>query len=205
MSLPSRMMRPSVGFRTPVRRLITVVLPAPFGPISAWRAPFSIASERSWVATMPPKRFSRPTVSRIGMISASVRRSTADCRGTRHEAGAKANDGGAHQAGPFLDTLAADENDHHQHKADPELPILRREACNPVLQKFVDHGADQAAVEIAGAADNENEEQIGRAFEGEHVKRTERRRLRQQRAGNAGQSGGKRIDRDHAALDRNAD
>ena len=39
---PSSMMRPAVGRSTPVSRLIIVVLPAPFGPIRAWRAPFSI-------------------------------------------------------------------------------------------------------------------------------------------------------------------
>ena len=32
---PSSRMRPELGFSTPVRRLMTVVLPAPFGPISA--------------------------------------------------------------------------------------------------------------------------------------------------------------------------
>src|SRR5580692_4414485 len=165
MSLPSRMMRPSVGFSTPVRRLMTVVLPAPFGPISAWRAPFSIDSERSWAATMPPKRFSRSMVSRIGMILRSVGRSAADRGGTRDEPGAEADDCCTHQGGPFLDTLASDENDHHQHEADPELPVLRGEARDPVLQKFVDHGTDQAAVEIAGTADDEDEEQIGGAIE----------------------------------------
>ena len=40
-------MRPASGLSTPVKRLITVVLPAPFGPISAWRAPCSILSDRS--------------------------------------------------------------------------------------------------------------------------------------------------------------
>ena len=30
---------PAVGANTPVSRLMNVVLPAPLGPISAWRAP----------------------------------------------------------------------------------------------------------------------------------------------------------------------
>ena len=49
---------------------MTVVLPAPFGPISAWRAPFAIDSETSFAATMPPKCLSRPRVSSTGgMVS----------------------------------------------------------------------------------------------------------------------------------------
>ena len=124
----------------------------------------------------------------------SVRRRTADRCGTRNEARAKTDDRAAYDAGPFLDALAADEHDHHQHKADPELPVLRGQTGDPVLQKFVDHGADQTTVQIAGAADDEDEEKIGRAFEREHVERAERRRLRQQRAGDAGQPGGERID-----------
>src|SRR5262245_64886071 len=63
MSSPSSRMRPADGRNTPVSRLITVVLPAPFGPISAWRAPFSTLSETPLTAAMPPKCFSRSTVS----------------------------------------------------------------------------------------------------------------------------------------------
>ena len=40
-SRPSSSTSPSVGFSTPVSRLISVVLPAPLGPISACRAPGS--------------------------------------------------------------------------------------------------------------------------------------------------------------------
>ena len=39
MSSPSSRIAPAVGSSMPVSRLIRVVLPAPFGPISAWRAP----------------------------------------------------------------------------------------------------------------------------------------------------------------------
>src|SRR6476619_214056 len=63
------MMRPAVGRSTPVRRLITVVLPAPFGPIRAWRAPFSTESDTSFVAMMPPNCFTSPCVCSTGAIS----------------------------------------------------------------------------------------------------------------------------------------
>ena len=42
-------------------RLTSVVLPAPLGPISACRAPFSTLRQTLSVAMMPPKRFSRQT------------------------------------------------------------------------------------------------------------------------------------------------
>src|SRR5574337_753931 len=56
-SSPSRITVPAVGTRKPLSRLISVVLPAPLGPISAWRAPAAMASETSWVATKPPNFF----------------------------------------------------------------------------------------------------------------------------------------------------
>src|ERR1043165_3011100 len=66
MSRPSSQMLPDVGRSTPVRRLMIVVLPAPLGPISAWRAPFSTESDTLSVAMMPPKFFSKPLVSSTG-------------------------------------------------------------------------------------------------------------------------------------------
>ena len=60
MSSPSSTMRPALGCSTPVSRLMKVVLPAPLGPISAWRAPFFKSRLTPLVATMPPKRISSP-------------------------------------------------------------------------------------------------------------------------------------------------
>ena len=59
--------RPAVGpgprsaSSTPVSRLISVVLPAPLGPISACRAPGWIANDTSSVAISPPKLRCKPT------------------------------------------------------------------------------------------------------------------------------------------------
>jgi hypothetical protein len=47
----------------PLRRLMTVVLPAPFGPINAWRAPFLTRNDTWLAALRPPNDFSRSTVS----------------------------------------------------------------------------------------------------------------------------------------------
>ena len=66
-------------------------------------------------------------------------------------------------------------------------------------------GADQAAIEIADAADDEHQQHVGGAVEGEHVERDELRRLREQRAGDAGIDGGDGVDRDEPPVDRHAD
>src|SRR5579862_2711580 len=179
MSRPSSMMRPAVGFSTPVSRLITVVLPAPFGPISAWRAPFSTASETSCAATIPPKRFSRPMVSRIAMVLGPIRRGAAKRSRARHQSRPEAIDRVAHRFIAGADAVAADQDDDDEHKPDPELPILRRQRRDPVLQESIDHRADQAAIEIAGAADDQYEKKIGGAIQREHVERAERSGLGQ--------------------------
>ena len=60
MFCPSSVMLPAVGSSTPVSRLIRVVLPAPLGPISAWRAPLCRLKLTSLVAVMPPNFLTRP-------------------------------------------------------------------------------------------------------------------------------------------------
>src|SRR3954469_24838889 len=57
MSAPLKMMRPLSVASTPEIWPISVVLPAPFGPISACTSPRVTSSVRSSVATTPPKRF----------------------------------------------------------------------------------------------------------------------------------------------------
>src|ERR1700674_5383358 len=52
-------MVPALGANCPVNWLISVVLPAPFGPMIACNSPLAISSERLSVATMPPNRRTR--------------------------------------------------------------------------------------------------------------------------------------------------
>src|SRR5437763_15824812 len=49
-------MVPEFGVNWPVNWLISVVLPAPFGPMMACSSPGTTSSERLSVATMPPNR-----------------------------------------------------------------------------------------------------------------------------------------------------
>src|SRR5215471_11373944 len=125
MSCPSSRMRPAEGRSTPVSRLITVVLPAPFGPIKAWRAPFSILSETPATAAMPPKCFSRPTVSSATGMSASLlrhpfptflrqRRRIEVGGGAGRDAARDPLGERAHAASPDPDALAPDQHDEDQ-------------------------------------------------------------------------------------------
>ena len=70
MSWPSSVIVPEVGSSTPVRRLISVVLPAPFGPINAWRAPRWTSRVTSLVAARPPKRLTSERVASTVVMAA---------------------------------------------------------------------------------------------------------------------------------------
>ena len=49
------------------------------------------------------------------------------------------------------------QHDQHQRKPDPELPILRREAHEPVLHDGEDHRTDESAIEITDAAEDQHQ------------------------------------------------
>ena len=59
-SCPNSFTEPVSGVRSPVTRLNSVVLPAPFGPMISRRSPGITVSETSRVAGRPPKRLFRP-------------------------------------------------------------------------------------------------------------------------------------------------
>src|SRR3989442_8135757 len=71
--LPTRPWRPSTktsppsGCTTPVMILMSVDLPAPFSPRSAWISPAWSAKETSSSAWVDPNRFETPRISRIGV------------------------------------------------------------------------------------------------------------------------------------------
>src|SRR3954462_4114288 len=58
---PPIAIEPEVTTRSPESRLISVDLPAPFGPITAWISPVRTSSETSATACSPPNRFVRPS------------------------------------------------------------------------------------------------------------------------------------------------
>src|SRR5947207_10378726 len=70
MSPPAKLIVPASGVSSPASCATSVVLPAPFGPITAWTSPGSTASETSLVATSPPKRLVNPSVASSGSAMA---------------------------------------------------------------------------------------------------------------------------------------
>ena len=81
---PSRNTSPSLGGSMPVSRLISVVLPAPFGPMMACRAPRSSTSDTSVTARTPPKCLPSPDVRSAGVtVGKPVRGAVHATSGTR--------------------------------------------------------------------------------------------------------------------------
>src|SRR5712692_10852278 len=66
MSWPVKQMVPASARNSPTSTATRVVLPAPFGPITAWISPGSTASATSLAATRPPKRLVSPAVAKSG-------------------------------------------------------------------------------------------------------------------------------------------
>src|SRR5262249_53781988 len=63
-------MRPASGAISPASWLISVVLPAPFGPMIACSSPCGTASAIASEATTPPKRLLRPSISKSASATA---------------------------------------------------------------------------------------------------------------------------------------
>ena len=109
-STPFSRTDPLSGRMKPVRRLKTVVLPAPFGPTRAVMVPLRNWMARSSAATMPPKRLLTPDVSRTTGASCQTRSrvfSRADF-GLVGQAGARLVHGGRAGRLPVVEHLDAD-------------------------------------------------------------------------------------------------
>src|SRR3954452_17057230 len=72
MSAPSSSTRPDVGRSRPDTRLNSVVLPAPFGPITASSSPSRTSSPTSATIVAPPMTSPRSLVARIGIALTRV-------------------------------------------------------------------------------------------------------------------------------------
>src|SRR5665213_4554455 len=78
MSRPASRMRPECGSNCPVSWLISVVLPAPFGPMMACNSPLATSSETLSVATMPPNRRTRLSTRSRGSATGKPPQQTVD-------------------------------------------------------------------------------------------------------------------------------
>ena len=123
----------SSGGSWPVIRLMSVVLPAPFGPISAWRAPRGSVIETSRVTCERAEALREGLgAEAAGSVSVARSRDVSRHRGA-DEAGEAAEDAPGH-----------DEDDDHEQEADPEVPVLRVHAGELVAGQHEDERAEDA-------------------------------------------------------------
>src|SRR5215470_11212159 len=101
MSPPAKWMRPPPGAISPASCPISVVLPAPLGPMMACNSPFGTASEMASQATTPPKRLVNPSISRRASLTA---------RRLEHA----------------VDPAAREQHDQEKHRTKDDLPVFRR-------------------------------------------------------------------------------
>src|SRR5712691_3970667 len=98
MSSPAKRTRPRSGTRSPASWLISVVLPAPFGPMIAWVSPSSTSRSTWSLASSAPKLLVRPrTSSKLLFILAEEQ---------------------------SREAALEEEHRHHQQRAQDQLPVL---------------------------------------------------------------------------------
>src|SRR6202790_794181 len=127
-------MVPALGRNCPISWLISVVLPAPFGPMMACNSPRPTSSERLSVATMPPNRRTRFST-----------RSNGSATGEPPE--------------QSVDATASKQHDQKQKRAHDERPVfgdLRQEFFQHEIDDRTQHGPEQRA----HAAEDDHDHQV---------------------------------------------
>ena len=183
MSSPPNRMRPASGASSPEIWLISVVLPAPFGPITACSSPGRTSSVTSSVTRRPPK-FLREVLDAQDRLSHGT--SSAAARQTPSRPPRR------------------EHRDQHQQRPEDHLPVLG-EARQPFLDQQEGGGADDRAVERADAAEDHHDEQFARALP-RHVGRAdELGRVGEQEAGEPADRAGDHVGDELVAVDLEAD
>ena len=208
MSRPAKRTVPASGVSSPVSWPISVVLPAPFGPISAWVSPVRMLSVTLSVATSAPNDLYRPsTCSRSfthdpapGLASADGvgRLGKVDLRLGRRLARA----GRAHQHAP--DAVA-----HQQHARDeqrseeqhPVLGIVRQHVAEREEERRAEDRADQRV----GRAQDDHRQKLAGQLPAQHRWIDELGVVRHQRAGQAGDAARDHEDHELVGIGRKAD
>src|SRR5204862_642651 len=138
MSWPAKWIAPEFGVNCPVSWLISVVLPAPLGPMMACSSPGATSSDRLSDARMPPNR--------------RTRFSTRSKGSTRESAT-------AHPPEQAHDAAAREQYDQQQQRAHDQRPVLR-ELRQQFFQQQIDDGADDRAEQRAHAAQDHHHHQV---------------------------------------------
>src|SRR5665647_1257607 len=137
MSRPAILMVPECGVSCPISWLISVVLPAPFGPMIACNSPWATSSETWSVAMMPPNR--RTSFSTRSKGSATIEP--------------------PQQA---VDAAAPEQHDRQQERSQDQRPIFRH-LRQEFLQHQIDDRPDHRAEQRAHAAEDHHHHQIAGA------------------------------------------
>ena len=167
-----------------------VVLPAPFGPISAWRAPGS----------------SRKLMSRGGGERAEALAERAGFQQRFGHDGPRLGLKRLHKRVPQTQhAVAREQRDQHQQQAKPELPRGGIDLGEEMRERQVDDGADERAVEAAVAAEHQDDEHGRRAIEAERREVHIGVGLRPQAAGDPGDRRRDRVAGDQPPVHRRAD
>src|SRR6201990_1959124 len=137
MSCPAKWIEPEFGISCPVSWLISVVLPAPLGPMMACNSPLGTSSERLSVATMPPKRRTRFSTRSKGSAT-------------------------AHPPEQAHDAAAREQHDQEQQWAQNQSRVLG-ELRQQLFQQQEDDGPDDGAEQRAHAAEDHHHHQLAGA------------------------------------------
>src|SRR5262249_44593432 len=167
MSRPSKVTLPLSARNSPLIRLTSVVLPAPFEPIRPTTPPDSMASDTPSTATLSPKVFVSRCTARSGM-SRSRPRAPGELERRAHQ--------------PVRDR----QHQHDQDDAEQQLPV-DRVADREGLQVVVDEGADDRTEEGLEAPEHGHEDDLPAERPIEDVRRCEPVQRYPKRARQAGE------------------
>src|SRR5262245_20606055 len=185
MSWPAKNIRPESGGSAPQSCWTMVVLPAPFGPISAWISPGATESETLSTATTPPKRFARPSMTRIGSATGEPPNEESPARNAR-------------------ESLRREQHDSKQDDPNGKLPVDR--VCGEhFLQNEQRHRPEEPAVVIAHAAENHHDHQLARLGPVEKIRIDVAVLVREERASGAGKRAADREAHELVPVGRKAD
>src|SRR5579872_6968891 len=175
---PLKRISPSEGCKSPLRRLKSVVFPAPLGPMIEWSVPSRTSRSTPLTATWAPKRLESLRVCSNPAASQSARRAQ-DPRTQLPE------------------PAAQEEHDTTEDDAQQERPA-RPHLAEEVREDRVDGGTENGAVGRADAAQQSHDDDVGRRLEIDGLERDE---LVQQRVEGARKSRDGAGDRERGDLE----
>src|SRR6185436_18316530 len=138
-------MAPEFGANWPVNWLISVVLPAPLGPMMACSSPLATSSDRLSVALMPPKLRTRFSTRSKGLPEESAKES-ATAKPPEH----------AH------DATAREQHDQQQQRAHNQRPVFG-ELRQDFFQQQEHDGAQDGTEQRAHAAEHHHHHEFAGA------------------------------------------